>query len=72
MIHCPKCNRIVLDTTADGGYKLRTRMILFIDGEAKSICPSCKTKVNVPLVLGDIPPAPPKPRHVITSSNKND
>lgn len=72
MIHCPKCNRIILDTTADGGYKMRTRMVLFHEGEAKCICPSCKTKVDVPVVLGDVPLAPPKPKHLITNKNNRD
>lgn len=49
MLTCPKCNRIIVDTTNDGGVKVRTRMILFSEDGAYAICPSCKTKVSVPL-----------------------
>lgn len=52
-IHCPKCNRIVMDSTQDGGFKLRTRMVLFSsEGYAHALCPSCKEPVHVPVFLG--------------------
>lgn len=61
-IHCPKCNRIVLDSMQDGGYKLRARMLLFTDnGEAQALCPSCKHKVNVPVTINKTIAPSPKP-----------
>lgn len=51
MLNCPNCKRIVVDTTQDGGVKVRSRMILFNGDEAHAICPSCKTKVVVPLTV---------------------
>lgn len=64
MLHCtnPKCNRIIMDKTADGGWKLRTRMVLFTDTGAVALCPSCKTPVTVPVGLTDEPDTLPKPR----------
>lgn len=59
MLNCPNCNRIVIDTTNDGGVKVRSRMILFNGTEAHAICPSCKTKVVVPLSVdtSKLPPS---------------
>jgi hypothetical protein len=69
MIHCPSCNRILMDSTTDGGVKLRSRMVLFHNGEAHALCPTCKTKVAVPLQLGSMPEAPPKTKHVLNMKN---
>lgn len=63
MIMCAGCGRILLDSTSDGGYKLRSRMVLFNStgqAEAIAICPTCKHKVPVPLTLGDPGGALPK------------
>lgn len=65
MITCPKCNRIVMDKTQDGGYKVRSRMIIFKDGKAVALCPSCKEPIEVPLCLGEVPESLPKPRYII-------
>lgn len=51
MLNCPNCNRIIVDSTQDGGVKLRSRMVLFNGDVAHAICPSCKTKVEVPLSI---------------------
>jgi len=56
MIQCDKCSRIILTATNDGGAKLRTRTVLFTpEGQAYSICPSCKERVPVPVVLQSFP-----------------
>lgn len=55
MIQCGNCNRIIMDSTSEGGWKLRTRMVLFDDkGKAKALCPTCKTQVDVPIHIGDV------------------
>ena len=54
MLHCSKCNRILMNVTEDGGYKVRSRMILFKDGEATAICPQCKKRNYVPIQLGSV------------------
>ena len=66
MLYCPKCNRIVVDVTQDGGVKVRSRMIIFSDNEAHALCPSCKTRVSVPLSV-DVSKLPPatKPKHFV-------
>lgn len=51
MLNCPNCNRIIIDSTQDGGVKLRSRMVLFNGDVAHALCPSCKTKVEVPLSI---------------------
>ena len=61
-LNCPHCNRIIMDTTSDGGYKIRTRMLLFINNMAMALCPTCKTKIPVPLSLGDVSMLLPKPK----------
>jgi hypothetical protein len=44
-----------MDSTEGGGWKIRSRMILFNpSGEAQAICPFCKTKVSVPVLLDKI------------------
>ena len=66
MLNCPNCNRIIVDSTQDGGVKLRSRMVIFTGGTAHALCPSCKTKVEVPLSIDNskLPPSD-KPMHVI-------
>lgn len=66
MLNCPNCNRIVVDTTNDGGVKVRSRMIIFNGSEAHALCPSCKTKVAVPLSVdtSKLPPSD-KPIHFV-------
>lgn len=54
MVTCPKCKRIIMDETQDGGYKLRSRMILFKEGKATALCPTCKTAIEVPIILGEV------------------
>jgi len=66
MVSCPKCHRIIIDTTPSGGHKLRSRMVLFLDGKAVALCPSCKTYVNVPLILGEMPSSLPKEKIIIS------
>jgi hypothetical protein len=67
MLQCGGCNRIIMDSTSEGGWKLRTRMVLFDEeGQAKAICPTCKTQVDVPIMLGAVN-ALPKPKLVINS-----
>jgi hypothetical protein len=67
MLQCGECNRIIMDSTADGGWKLRTRMLLFDDkGQARAVCPTCKTQVSVPVLLGEVHVLP-KPKLVINS-----
>jgi len=69
MLCCPKCNRIIVDTTQDGGAKVRSRMLLFDGSEAHAICPSCKTKVSVPLTIDASKlPHHEKPKHYISTS----
>ena len=53
MINCPRCNRIIVDRTQNGGYKIRSRMILLLDGKAVALCPSCRYFVTVPLLIED-------------------
>lgn len=53
MLYCKKCNRIIMNATKNGGYKIRSRMILFNNGRAEAICPQCKTKNYVPIFLSD-------------------
>jgi len=60
MVQCPGCKRIIMDSMQSGGYKIRSRMILFSDGKAIAICPTCKTHVEVPIILGAIPEEPHK------------
>lgn len=58
-----------MDATQDGGFKLRTRMVLFTsEGGAKAICPSCKTNVDVPYIglTGELPEALPKTKIVVS------
>lgn len=65
MIQCPKCKRIIMDSSHDGGVKIRTRMLLFDhEGHAEALCPSCKTKVNVPIQLS-APISQMEPRQVV-------
>jgi hypothetical protein len=69
LLNCPKCSRILIDSTTDGGYKLRTRMVLFnANGVAEALCPTCKTKVVVPLIIGDLGVVPPKTKHFIQNA----
>jgi hypothetical protein len=67
MVHCPKCNRIIMDSTQDGGYKIRSRMIVFKDGKAIALCPTCKTDVEVPVHLGEVSEAQPKTKFIIST-----
>jgi hypothetical protein len=68
MIYCPHCNRIIMDATQDGGYKLRSRMIIFKDGKATALCPTCKTSVEVPIQLGSVnEEVQPKPKLIVKS-----
>lgn len=54
-IQCPKCRRIILDSTQDGGFKLRARLLLFTpEGQAQAMCPSCKHTLDVPIVLQNV------------------
>lgn len=69
MLNCPKCRRIIVDTTQDGGVKVRSRMLLFNGSEAHAICPSCKTSVSVPLTIdASRLPDYTKPKHYIQTS----
>ena len=61
-IHCPKCQRILLDENDDGTQKLRTKLLLFHNNNALAMCPQCKTEVPVPVSLQ---PREPKLQHVI-------
>jgi hypothetical protein len=62
MLQCQGCNRIIMDST-ESGWKLRTRMVLFdSEGNAEAICPSCKTRVAVPVHIGKIDDPLPKPK----------
>jgi hypothetical protein len=56
-----------MDATQDGGYKVRSRMILFDEnGKAVALCPTCKHRVAVPIQLGNISPLPmPKTRLIV-------
>ena len=68
VLHCPKCNRIIVDTTTDGGVKVRSRMIVFNDAGAHALCPTCKTSVEVPLTIdASRLPTSSKPKHVINT-----
>jgi hypothetical protein len=67
MIQCHECRRIIMDST-DGGWKLRTRMVLFDEDGAKAICPSCKAHVDVPVTLGDVGTPLPKPKMYIANN----
>lgn len=66
LLNCPECNRIIVDTTQDGGFKVRSRMIIIHNGQAKALCPTCKTSVSVPLIIDDgkLPPSN-KPKHIV-------
>ena len=66
LLNCPKCNRIIVDSTIEGGVKIRSRMIIIQDGRAQALCPTCKTTVEVPIAI-DVSGLPPsnKVKHVI-------
>lgn len=54
MLTCPKCSRIIMDKTENGGFKVRSRMLLFDEfGRAQAICPTCKAKMYVPIIIND-------------------
>lgn len=40
-----------MDATPDGGFKIRSRMLIFKDGVATALCPTCKEPVVVPVVV---------------------
>lgn len=65
MVKCQRCGRIIMDRTQDGGYKIRSRMLLFKEGKAIALCPTCKTDVEVPITLGDVAEELPKPKIVV-------
>lgn len=67
MLNCPKCNRIIVDSTQEGGVKVRSRMIVFNGDAATALCPSCKTSVEVPLTIDTekLPSLSTKPKHFI-------
>ena len=69
MLNCPKCNRIIVDSTQEGGVKLRSRMIVFNGDVALALCPTCKTQVEVPLTinLDRLPPPNSKLKHFVQS-----
>jgi hypothetical protein len=70
MLQCTNCRRIILDSTSEGGWKLRTRMLIFQDdGTASAICPSCKTAVKVPVQLDGTQIALPKPTLFVKPDN---
>lgn len=71
MLNCPKCNRIIVDSTNDGGIKIRTRMLLFNGLEAHAICPSCKTKIAVPLSVDKTSLPPARPVSIIVKEGSN-
>jgi len=57
-----------MDRTDDGGWKIRSRMILFdAKGKARAICPTCKAKVEVPVTLGAVDNLLPKVKLIIKS-----
>lgn len=69
MLQCEDCRRVIMDSTADGGWKIRTRMLLFdSEGQAKAICPSCKAHVPVPVSLGKVENPLPKPKLIVKPS----
>lgn len=65
MVSCPQCNRIIMDATQDGGFKIRSRMIIFKDGKAIALCPTCKTNVEVPIQLDAVAKPLPKPKLIV-------
>jgi ribosomal protein S27E len=68
MLHCPKCNRIIVDKTPNGGAKVRTRMVIFDEAGAHALCPTCKTSVDIPISI-DMSriPLSLSPKHVIST-----
>lgn len=66
MLHCPGCNRIIMTQTKEG-YKVRSRMVLFIEDYAEAICPTCKKRVKVPLTLGNVEEVFELPKLVLQS-----
>ena len=56
-----------MDETQDGGYKIRSRMIIFKDGKAIALCPTCKTNVEVPVILGKVGKPKPKTKFVVNA-----
>lgn len=67
-IHCPTCDRILLDTAKNGTHKLRTKMVLFDGTKALALCPQCKTEVPVPVRLDA---QAPTLKHVIRKPSTN-
>ena len=66
MLQCQECKRIIMDSTSDGGWKIRSRMLLFDSkGNAKAICPTCKHHVPVPIRLGNVENPLPKPKLIL-------
>lgn len=66
MVKCPNCQRIIMDAMQTGGYKIRSRMILFTEGKAIALCPSCKHHVEVPIILSSTPKDPCREKIVIS------
>ena len=51
MVKCPECKKIIIATDDKGTRKLRSRILLFEEGQTIAICPQCKTRVIVPVFL---------------------
>lgn len=49
-LRCPQCSRMLLRTN-NGEAVYLARVTLFRGGKAAATCPTCKTRVNVPLRL---------------------
>lgn len=52
-LHCPRCERIVLDHQEDGTLRIRTRLILIPDLKEVmvALCPQCKHLIPLPFKL---------------------
>ena len=52
-MNCPKCNKIIIAIDENGTKKLRSRILLFEKDKTIAVCPQCKTKIIVPIILDD-------------------
>lgn len=57
-----------MNSTEDNGYKVRSRMIIFKEGKAIALCPTCKNAVEVPLVIAGELPKAKKPKLIVKNT----
>ncbi len=51
MVNCPVCKKTIIVQDDNGIRKLRSRVLLFEENKTIAICPQCKTRMEVPVIL---------------------